>query len=146
MAFAARPSATSKQTDDWSSDRELSCRRCSAKRWDGRGSSGADLGIGCDVAIKFCLLHMPTTLIMESARFKREARLIAALKHPNITAIHRNGESEGRPFLVFEYVPGVTLEERLKPGPLSPSDVLPWPRNLPPRSNARTRTASFTAT
>lgn len=129
MAFAARPSVTSKQP---MIGRQIENYRVQALL--GKGGMGEvylarDLELDVDVAIKF----LPAAYADDpewQARFKREARLIAALKHPNITAIHRNGESEGRPFLVFEYVPGVTLEEKLKPGPLSPSDVLPLATQL----------------
>ncbi len=59
------------------------------------------------------------------ARFEREARLLASLNHPNVAAIHELGESEGVHFLALEYVPGVTLAERIKSGPLPLDEVLP---------------------
>ncbi|RPJ58110.1 MAG: serine/threonine-protein kinase [Acidobacteria bacterium] len=52
------------------------------------------------------------------ARFRREARLLASLNHANIAAIHDLEESDGICFLVMEYVPGKTLQERLERGPL----------------------------
>ncbi|HUG40087.1 MAG TPA: serine/threonine-protein kinase, partial [Longimicrobiales bacterium] len=53
-------------------------------------------------------------------RFEREARAAAAVSHPNVTAIHRLGHlTDGRPFLVMEYIDGRTLEDRLTAtGPL----------------------------
>ncbi len=53
----------------------------------------------------------------------REARTAARLSHPHITAIHDYGESvagsgERVPYVVMELVPGPTLAERLKVGPL----------------------------
>ncbi len=44
-------------------------------------------------------------------RFKREARTVAQLSHPNIVTVIDRGETDGRPFIVFEYVDGHTLDE-----------------------------------
>jgi serine/threonine protein kinase len=52
------------------------------------------------------------------ARFEREARAFAALAHPNVTRLYDYGEAKGRPFIVLEYLPGGTLEERLRAGAL----------------------------
>src|SRR3954453_14180839 len=49
----------------------------------------------------------------DSARFEREARAVASLAHPNVMQLYDYGEDEGRPYMVLEYVPGGTLEERL---------------------------------
>jgi serine/threonine protein kinase len=46
-------------------------------------------------------------------RFRREARAVASLSHPNIVTILDRGEDEGRQFLVFELVEGRTLKEIL---------------------------------
>ncbi len=45
------------------------------------------------------------------ARVLREARVIAALDHPNAVIIHEGGEINGEPYIVMEYVPGQTLRE-----------------------------------
>lgn len=58
------------------------------------------------------------------ARFEREARLLAALNHPNIGAIHGFEQSGGTHYLVLELVPGPTLAERLAEGPLPPEEAL----------------------
>jgi len=49
----------------------------------------------------------------DSARFEREARAVASLAHPNVMQLYDYGEDDGRPFMVLEFVPGGTLEERL---------------------------------
>ena len=46
-------------------------------------------------------------------RFEREARAAAALSHPNINQLFDFGETEGRPFMVLEFLPGGTLEDQL---------------------------------
>jgi serine/threonine-protein kinase len=52
------------------------------------------------------------------ARFEREARTLASLNHPRIGAIYGFEEDSGVRFLTLEYVPGPTLAERLRRGPL----------------------------
>ncbi|HEX5854461.1 MAG TPA: serine/threonine-protein kinase, partial [Thermoanaerobaculia bacterium] len=52
------------------------------------------------------------------ARFEREAKLLAALNHPNIAAIYSFEESGGRYILVMELVAGETLREHLGAGRL----------------------------
>jgi len=49
----------------------------------------------------------------DSARFEREARAVASLAHPNVMQLYDYGEENGRPYMVLEFVPGGTLEERL---------------------------------
>ena len=49
----------------------------------------------------------------DSARFEREARAVASLAHPNVMQLYDYGEDAGRPYMVLEFVPGGTLEERL---------------------------------
>jgi serine/threonine-protein kinase len=46
-------------------------------------------------------------------RFDREARAAAALAHPNINQLFDFGETEGRPYMVLEFLPGGTLEDQL---------------------------------
>ena len=51
-------------------------------------------------------------------RFEREARMAAALDHPNIVPIYMTGEDGGQLYLVMRYIDGVNLAERLRGGPL----------------------------
>src|SRR6476620_7270187 len=55
-------------------------------------------------------------------RFRREARSVAALSHPNVVTVIDRGEHEGRQFIVFEYVAGENLKrliERRGPAPVT---------------------------
>ena len=82
-----------------------------------------DARLGRSVAIKVlpdALVHLPERM----ARFEREARLLASLNHPHVAAIHGIEEAEGVRFLVLELVPGETLAERLKRGPMGLGEAL----------------------
>jgi eukaryotic-like serine/threonine-protein kinase len=46
-------------------------------------------------------------------RFRREARAVAQLSHPNVVAVIDAGEDGGYPYIVFEYVDGETLKQRI---------------------------------
>ncbi len=47
-------------------------------------------------------------------RFSREARAVAQLSHPNVVAVIDAGEDAGHPYIVFEYVQGETLKQRIQ--------------------------------
>jgi HEAT repeat protein len=58
-------------------------------------------------------------------RFVREARTAAQVRHENVIAIHAVEEADGLPYLVMEYVPGVSLQQRLdRDGPLAVEEVV----------------------
>ncbi len=58
-------------------------------------------------------------------RFRREARALAQLNHPNIVTVIDRGEYEGRQFIVFEYVEGENLKELIdREGPLPVEQAL----------------------
>ena len=58
------------------------------------------------------------------SRFQREARMLAALNHPNIATIYGFEQSDGVQYLVMELVPGQTLAERVKKGVLPLEEAL----------------------
>ena len=77
-----------------------------------------DLTLGREVAIKV----LPPVLARDPdklARFEREAKLLAALNHKNIAVIHGLEQDDDVWYLILELIPGDTLTERLKKGPLS---------------------------
>ncbi len=47
-------------------------------------------------------------------RFRREARAVAQLSHPNVVAVIDAGEDGGYPYIVLEYVEGETLKQRIE--------------------------------
>lgn len=58
------------------------------------------------------------------ARFVREARTAAAIRHPNVATIYEVGETEGVPFIVMEYCEGETLAQRIRRRPVEPAEFL----------------------
>src|SRR5215213_3097272 len=65
------------------------------------------------VAIKLMhrdISHDPDQL----ERFRREARTVAQLNHPHVVTVIDAGEDDGAPYIVFEYVEGETLKERIR--------------------------------
>ncbi|HEX6851296.1 MAG TPA: protein kinase [Candidatus Polarisedimenticolaceae bacterium] len=80
----------------------------------------SDSTLGRDVAIKI----LPPEFAADPerlARFDREAKVLAALNHPNIAAIHGFHEAGGVRFLAMEMVPGEGLDQRISRGPI-PAD------------------------
>ncbi|MGH9221897.1 MAG: serine/threonine-protein kinase, partial [Vicinamibacterales bacterium] len=63
-------------------------------------------------------------------RFEREARMLAALNHPNIAAIYGVEDGQGAPALVLELIDGETLHERIARGPLTIANALAIARQI----------------
>jgi tRNA A-37 threonylcarbamoyl transferase component Bud32 len=72
-----------------------------------------DMTLERDVAVK--LMHREIAADSDHLeRFRREARAVAQLSHPYIVNVIDAGEDEGRPYIVFEYVQGETLKDRIR--------------------------------
>jgi len=82
-----------------------------------------DLTLGRTVALKFL---PPDSLANEESRLRlvREARAAAALMHPAICPVYEIGEAKGRAFIAMAYLPGQSLRERLRDGPMPWSEAL----------------------
>jgi serine/threonine protein kinase len=104
------------------STEELLCGRYALWGVLGRGGmadvrDGWDTRLGRGVAIK--LLHPELTADADTLRrFEHEARIAAALSHPNIVAVHDQGHHAGTPFIVMERLPGHSLADLIARGPL----------------------------
>jgi len=77
-----------------------------------------------DVALK--VLHQQFTADDDYVeRFRREARSVAQLSHPNIVTVIDRGEQDGRQFIVFEYVDGENLKSLVeREGPLPEAEAI----------------------
>ncbi|QDY76517.1 serine/threonine-protein kinase [Streptomyces qinzhouensis] len=63
-------------------------------------------------------------------RVLREARALARLSHPHVVTVHHVVSVEPHPWIVMEFVPGVSLQERLADGPLTPAETARIGRQL----------------
>ncbi len=57
-------------------------------------------------------------------RFRREARSLGKLSHPNIVAVHDFGESNGLYYFAMEFVDGVNLREMIRTQRMTPAEAL----------------------
>jgi len=93
----------------------------------GEGGMGAvyrarDSRLERDVALK--LVHPHLVDAERAERFRREARVLAVLGHPNVASVYELDEAAGTAFIVMELVHGQTLADLLSAGPLPTSEVL----------------------
>ena len=96
----------------------LAAGRYRVERTLGRGGMAAvflahDSELDRSVAIKVLADHLASDEAFRQ-RFVREARMAAGLSHPNIVHVYDQGDEDGRPFIVMEYVDGHTLGDELK--------------------------------
>jgi serine/threonine protein kinase/tetratricopeptide (TPR) repeat protein len=82
-----------------------------------------DTKLGRTVALKF-LPERTAGSDADRARFLQEARTAASLNHPNVCSVLDILESEGRDFIVMEFVEGATLRSRIHGGGLSAGDAV----------------------
>jgi len=75
------------------------------------------------VAIKTLPAHLAHNREFRE-RFDREARVLAAISHPNICCLFDIGEANGVSFLVMEYLEGETVAKRIVGGPLPLGQLL----------------------
>jgi serine/threonine protein kinase len=57
------------------------------------------------------------------ARFRREARTLSKLNHPNIATVHDFDTDDGTSFLVMEFIQGTSLASKIRSGPLPEKEV-----------------------
>jgi len=102
--------------------------RYEVKKLIGTGATGkvylaVDPKLSRNVAVKVLMADANDSV---RRRFRLEAKAIAALKHPNIVALHDySGEESHELFLVMEYVPGRSLYETTRDyGPMSEPTAL----------------------
>lgn len=96
----------------------------------GRGAQGVvDRAVQESTGRVVALKHLSRAFLdgdRQRQRFEREIQLVAGLRHPNVVTVHDSGATpDGRPYLVMEYVHGVSLDRYLagKDDPRSPETV-----------------------
>jgi len=82
--------------------------------------AGTDLRLQRPVAVKFLLPEMAARDDIRR-RFEAEARAAASFSDPHAVAVFDTGEHEGQPYIVMERLPGETLADRIRAGPVDPT-------------------------
>ncbi|HYH96843.1 serine/threonine-protein kinase, partial [Hyalangium sp.] len=113
--------ASSTPPDTWTPPQEFDEYRLI--RLIGRGRTGRvylahDTLLERPVAVKF----IPALGHNALARFLVEARAAARIQHPNVVTLYRVGQLEEQPYLISEFIRGVSLDRLAKP--------VPWERAL----------------
>ncbi|MBI1916964.1 MAG: serine/threonine protein kinase, partial [Planctomycetes bacterium] len=95
----------------------------------GRGGMGVvykarQKGLDRLVALKV-ILAGASARVEDRVRFQLEGEVLARLQHPNVVQVYEVGQQDDVPFLVLEYVDGITLEQALAGQPLSPQEAVP---------------------
>ena len=75
-----------------------------------------------EVALKAVRSDADTVGVMRE-RVLREARALARLSHPHVVMVHQIVDADPHPWIVMELVPGVSLQQRLSEGPLTPAEA-----------------------
>src|SRR5216683_3686402 len=89
---------------------------------------GAHVHLNTYAAIKVLHTHLDSGDLDE---FRKEARIVARLRHPHIVSIHDFDVKDGTPFLVMDYAPNGTLRQRHPKGTLvSPATILPYVKQV----------------
>jgi len=85
--------------------------------------SGVDLSRGVPVAVKLLRSELAFDEGL-AGRLAEEARSASRVHHANVVEVLDAGEDQGRPWLVMELLPGWTLADELRRGPLDPTSAL----------------------
>ena len=88
-----------------------------------------DVNLKRVVAIKV----LPDAFVIDAerlARFRREAEVLASLNHPNVAAVYGLETADGIRALVMEFVEGLTIADRVAPGPIPVDEALPIAKQI----------------
>ena len=91
---------------------------CRVEAVAGRGGMGVvyratQLGLDRAVALKLVAPERAADANFR-ARFEREARVAAAIEHPNVIPVYGAGEEDGRLYLLMRWVPGTDLQALIR--------------------------------
>ncbi len=77
-------------------------------------------------------------------RFIREVKIVAELEHRNIVPVHDYGEDQGQPYIVMRYMSGGLVDDLLREGALSLSEIVSIIEQIAPAQSWLTRTLTTT--